>query len=432
MVSYEHSPEYDPSRDPASYIELRGESTEFIGSIDTSVHPDDEAEIATVIAGTTRYDVVQYPGEQLLYLYVPAKDEGLPILHPIAKGSSQIIGRNASVGNPDDGTQSRLHCEIEYSADGFVHIRNHSAVNTTGIILRNITQVDFALPNEPTTQEIPVIPEKAALLRSEAAGFSMVPENYRRNRSGSDDRMLVDNSLQLYGVFDGIGSKPQAGRSAQFIAESIQETFEEYDDETAWLSPTEKLVSALECANREIVTRLALTDLELDPQDRHLVQEIVADGPDAIAANVRLIDNIVFSQAGSTACLAQITERYDGTPVVAWASVGDSRLYLIRDNKLVQITQDETHEHYGNIINNWVGRLDEDFTVRQYGEEVCFTGDTFVLVTDGVTGDNPEQAIDEEDFIKTATISNPDSAAWKLTRIATKQDDRTAVVIHIK
>lgn len=429
MPSYENFSEYDPSLNISSYIELRGEATEFIGAIDTSIRPEEAEDILTITAGSTRYDVVQYPGEDLIYLYVPAENDELPILYPIAKGDSQHIGRSASVGNSNDTTQSRLHCEVEYGKDGLLHIRNHSAVNSTGISLKNVTQVDIGISIEQDTESIPVIQEKAPGIRCQAAGFSMVPEGYRPNRSGSDDRMLVDNAQRVYGVFDGIGSRPQAGLSAEFIAKTVSKTLKENHLTESWLSPTEQLIVALECANRNMVTELALTDLALTDTDRQMVRDIIADGPDAIIANRKHIDSIVLSQVGSTACIAHVTERYDGTPIVAWASVGDSRLYLVRDKKMIQLSIDEGE---GNGIYNWVGMAEEKFGVQRYGEEVCYSGDTFVLVTDGVTGDYPEQEIPEKEFISAATNPNVDSAAWKLTRIAKKADDRTAVVIRIE
>jgi len=439
MSSYEQFPEYDPTFNPSARIELRGESPEYVGAIDPTVDPENEAAILTVVAGSTHYEVIRYASEDKnIYLFPPSTTDTEAILYPISKGSSHVIGRTAAIGNPSDLTMSRMHCKITYDTDGLVRIANLSTFNSTAIIPKNITQIDTQAPEEQATEYLPAITEKEPTIRCEAAGFSMTPPNYRRRTPegilpGSDDRMLINHTKRRYGVMDGIGSRRQAALSAEFIAKSVDETLDELTESNTWLTPAEQLVYALECANRDMVHKLALTDLELEDFQRQILRDVLAAGPESTELNRTLIDSIVYSEVGSTACIAQVAERYDGTPIVAWASVGDSRLYLIRDEQLIQLTRDEVDPYSrGNVIDNWVGRLEDEFSVRQYGEEACYTGDIFVLVTDGVTGDTPEQAISEGEFIKVASNPNPDSAAWKLTQIAKKNDDRTAIVIRIE
>lgn len=129
----------------------------------------------------------------------------------------------------------------------------------------------------------------------------------------------------------------------------------------------------------------------------------------------------------STAVLGRIVETR-GRKALVYASVGDSRIYIVRGKEAVLLTRDEG---YGNRISNALGI--EDCRVKQAGEFPLKSGDRIVFCSDGVTGDY------EPDFIPTDEFANivggaeaADSAAWALINRATKKDDRTAIVVEVK
>ena len=129
----------------------------------------------------------------------------------------------------------------------------------------------------------------------------------------------------------------------------------------------------------------------------------------------------------STAVIGKIRDDGDHK-TLAYASVGDSRIYLVRGEKpAIQITKDEGE---GNRIYNAIGV--EWGKVKQFGEVPLQDGDRLVFCSDGITGDY------EKDFIPNGEFANivrsagtPDDAATALIRRATKKDDRTAVVVEV-
>jgi serine/threonine protein phosphatase PrpC len=114
----------------------------------------------------------------------------------------------------------------------------------------------------------------------------------------------------------------------------------------------------------------------------------------------------------------------------ALAHVGDSRAYLLRDQQLVQMTQDHVVQHpdFQHQLLRAVGN--EDQIVVDYQQGDLQRGDVFILLTDGVHGS-----------LKPATIGQiiadhpaSQAAAQALTDAARKagsQDNVTALVIRI-
>lgn len=126
----------------------------------------------------------------------------------------------------------------------------------------------------------------------------------------------------------------------------------------------------------------------------------------------------------STAVVARIIKKRGLEHQLIFASVGDSRIYIVRGGKLIQVTTDEG---VGNIITNAVGT--ERGVVKQVGKFTLKMGDILVLNTDGVTGDNQEQAIPEDDFVSAVSGKSAEAAARRLVEIAKKPDDRTVIVV---
>ena len=147
-------------------------------------------------------------------------------------------------------------------------------------------------------------------------------------------------------------------------------------------------------------------------------------------ANILTVANKVVARNAprgcSTAAIGKIAER-PGGKVLEYASVGDSRIYIVRGDRALLVTRDEG---YGNIITNALGS--RSFSVKQTGEEPLLSGDRIVFCTDGVTGDYQEDFIPEDIFVQAVgQAQNAEIAAQNLTRIAKKVDDRTAIVVEV-
>lgn len=192
------------------------------------------------------------------------------------------------------------------------------------------------------------------------------------------DRLLVDQELGLFAVFDGVGGVAGSERAA-------------------------------ECAAREL-PRLCRR-LPGEPLER-LVRAVAALG--SKIANLRL---------GATTATAIWLLGGAGW----WISVGDSRLYLLRGRELVQLSRDQGE---GNLLDSALGFPEPDVSLtRQRGRLGLRPGDRLALVTDGVTGDFPPDVLGPEELV--AALSQPSAqlAAEALVAAGRKWDDRTAVVL---
>ena len=147
-------------------------------------------------------------------------------------------------------------------------------------------------------------------------------------------------------------------------------------------------------------------------------------------ANILTVANKVVIQNAprgcSTAVIGKIVEKSDGK-VLEYASVGDSRIYVVRSGRAFLITRDEGH---GNIITNALGS--RNFSVRQTGEIPLLSDDRIVFCTDGITGDFEKDFIPEGEFVRAVgRAPSAEAAAHNLTKLATKVDDRTAIVVEV-
>ncbi len=113
------------------------------------------------------------------------------------------------------------------------------------------------------------------------------------------------------------------------------------------------------------------------------------------------------------------------------AHVGDSRLYLLRDGLVTQLTSDHVWEHpeLKNVLSRAVG-LDRYFML-DFADGELNEGDCFLLCSDGVWGVFGDQRIGE------TLLAHPDaqSAAAALVSLALAsggQDNASAVVVRVE
>lgn len=160
-------------------------------------------------------------------------------------------------------------------------------------------------------------------------------------------------------------------------------------------------------------------------------------------ANRKIIKEAVNSPEkqgmGTTATLCHIKEN-----VVCWAHVGDSKLYHIHKDSIVQITKDHTYanllvergqvsfneaylDNSANMLTRAVGVEDVIFSDSgSFGVEL---GDKLILCTDGLSATLSENAIFE--LLHDASI---ESSAKKLVMAAIDcgtRDNVTAIVVEV-
>ena len=205
-----------------------------------------------------------------------------------------------------------------------------------------------------------------------------------------EDALLIDAENALFGVFDGAGGESGGGSASRLAVDEIKR-----------LSSDSKYPLNSGNALADILNR---------------TNDLIAESNSAgytTAVLTKLIDGSIR----------------DGQGRLAYASVGDSRMYIVsRDGEVRQVTRDEGHDH---VLTNALGiaRKGSESRARQYGEIPIRDGDRLVLCTDGITGDVGDELMSAEeigDIVQKAY--NPQNAATALTAQARKKDDRTVFV----
>lgn len=190
------------------------------------------------------------------------------------------------------------------------------------------------------------------------------------------DTYVSEEKHRLFGVFDGMGTQEGARAAATMLANRFHR-----------------------------VTSIA--------PDAQGLGEIINGVSRALASS--------YPHNGSTATVARV----DSKGVLHYASVGDSRLYVMRRGRIKQMTADEG---LGNLLTNYVGAMSRG--VLQIGEINPEDWDAFMLCTDGITGDWPEQFIHDQEIEE--LFDNPVAASYVCSSLVTmskKEDDKTVIVV---
>jgi len=223
-------------------------------------------------------------------------------------------------------------------------------------------------------------------------------------RSNNQDSKLVVAGVDLYGVADGMGGH-QGGEVASALAVEVTE-------QHATEPTLDSLKAAVRLANRTIFEK-AGSDRDLHGMGTTLVAVQLVDGPEG--------------------------------QEVAWVNVGDSRVYLLRDDRLRQLSHDhslvedlvrdgqltpaEAAVHpQRNILTRALG-IDLDVDVD--GTTVLpFTGDRFLLCSDGLFNE-----VNEDQMASVLRrLADPTEAAEELVRLANEgggRDNITVVVVDV-
>ena len=230
--------------------------------------------------------------------------------------------------------------------------------------------------------------------------------NVGQIRSNNEDSFLMVREHELYGVADGMGGH-QGGEVASALAVRLAE-------ENATEPNLEILEDAVRLANRTIFEQAGG-----DPGLHGMGTTFVA---------VQLVDT-----------------PEEEVPVIGWVNVGDSRLYLFRDDEVVQLSHDhslvedlvrdgrlspeEAAVHpQRNILTRALG-IDIDVKVDS-GTVLPFTGDRFLLCSDGLSN----EVTNEQMAAVLRRLADPDEAAAELVRQANEhggRDNITVVVVDV-
>jgi len=223
-------------------------------------------------------------------------------------------------------------------------------------------------------------------------------------RANNQDSFVVVADADLYGVADGMGGHNGGEVASAMAVEALQEHAGE--------PSLENLMQAARIGNRAIFER-AGNDADLHGM-------------------------------GTTLCAVRVVPGPEGDEI-AWINVGDSRVYLFRDDALIQLSRDHslvedllrdgqlTEEEAAvhpkrNIITRALG-IDVDVDVD--GSTVIpFNGDRFVLCSDGLFG----EVSDDQISAVLRRLAEPSEAADELVRLANEsggRDNITVVIVEV-
>ncbi len=231
-----------------------------------------------------------------------------------------------------------------------------------------------------------------------------------RVRQGQEDFLLADKDLALFAVADGMGGH-RGGEIASHLAV-------------------------------ETLDRLAKERSESEPFTSEWFAAAVQQANDALVE--RANEDTGLKGMGTTLCALALVQG-DGYEALGVVNVGDSRLYLLKDGELEQITEDHslvaTLERQGrltraeaavhpqrNIVTRALG-IDSKVMVDSW-EIAPVGGDRYLLCSDGLFNE-----IDDNRIAATLRkLADPTDAANELVRLANEaggRDNITCVVVDV-
>ncbi|MBF0104633.1 MAG: Stp1/IreP family PP2C-type Ser/Thr phosphatase [Deltaproteobacteria bacterium] len=250
-------------------------------------------------------------------------------------------------------------------------------------------------------------------LKIEAYGLSDVGKKRTRN----EDSFLVSDALQLYVVADGMGGHSGGEYASRLAIASIEEVLQSLNSD-----PEATVISGVNSEEADFGDRLRYS---IEVAGQKIFDQALYD-PELKGMGTT-ITSVIFDDT-----LAYI------------ANVGDSRVYLVRDNKIKQITTDhslvseqmkaglisakDAKKHsLKNIITRSVG----------YQEEVeidiikmdCLANDKLLLCSDGLTN-----MVDDESIKEVIASKDVQSGCRALINLANKNggdDNVTVVLCHV-
>lgn len=251
-------------------------------------------------------------------------------------------------------------------------------------------------------------------------------------RSINQDSLLVAPEASLFGVADGMGGH-QGGEVASALAvEIVGEGLD--DDGTGGTLAT--VLAKVHEANDRIFTRSS--------------EEASLRGMGTTFVAIALVRSATAAlpAAGDADAATDEADAEDGAgddEEVAWINVGDSRVYLLRDGELRQLSRDHslvedlrrggqlTDEEAAvhpqrNILTRALG-IDKTVDVDS-GAVLPFLGDRFLLCSDGLYNEVDPGTIAD----RLGAIDDLDEAATELVRLANEgggRDNITCVIVEV-
>jgi serine/threonine protein phosphatase PrpC len=235
-----------------------------------------------------------------------------------------------------------------------------------------------------------------------------------RRREHNEDAYLVDRSLGLFVVADGMGGHAGGGTASRLAVETIQE-----------------FVRAARSARPDVFR-------PADGVDDSPLPDVLRESVEAACARIfqTAQDDPELSGMGTTVTAALVDGR-----LAFVAHVGDSRCYLLREGRIYQVSEDHSlvneqlkagtisadeakRSRFKNIITRSVG-FEQQVQVDLMGVELE-AGDALVLCCDGLSN-----LVDDPEILQIVDESPLEAAPERLVALANGRggDDNITVIV---
>ncbi len=238
-----------------------------------------------------------------------------------------------------------------------------------------------------------------------------------RRRQHNEDAFLIDDSRSLYVVADGVGGHAKGEVASAEAVEQIQNWIIRHDPLTRQYveNPSEEVFYSLR--------RMVESGIQAAC---YLIHSMAQQEPDRKGMSTTMSMALVLDT------------------LVLIGQVGDSRVYLLRNGKATQITEDHTLINYKlkhglltpeqaakapgkNVITRAVGHL--DYVEVDVTDLIAQAGDRLILCSDGLHG----YLLDGE--IETHGAKDPEVACQGLVDLANSRggkDNITVMVVDVQ
>ncbi len=237
-------------------------------------------------------------------------------------------------------------------------------------------------------------------------------------RPANEDSFLIEEDRNLFIVADGMGGHQGGGYASQNAVKGIS-------DELRVLEDSQDSTKPIGDTGKRTQIQLRLLNA-MQSTNAHLFQKAQEDSS--------------LRGMGTTVIAMQFDQLYANI-----GHVGDSRLYILRDDSLVQITTDhswvqeqvdsgvlteeEALSHpLKNIITRSMGH-DQKLMVDLLKQEYQI-GDKYLMASDGLTN-----MVNDENIKKVLSEQGPEPAAQLLLKMALEaggHDNITVVIVEIR
>ncbi len=254
----------------------------------------------------------------------------------------------------------------------------------------------------------------------------------RYKKRANEDTVYSNVKKRFFAIFDGAGGIGEYGGA--YVSNACAEAANTYIESGLFDADYQRFDQILKqqfggnynLYNQTVQNYQHQLQVTNDPQEYHNIQNILDNlNPFNRIANAIQRNAIEKGMGGaSTGIIAKISEDNKN---LDYLNVGDSRLYIIRGGKLIQISEDEGE---GNAIGNAFGI--SDFKQVQFRRVQLQPGDIVFMCSDGVMGDCEEQEISQQDIdniIK--NHKDPQEIVNLFTSASHKLDDTSAIAIRI-